>query len=475
VSAVSDQFALLRAIAEAYHDDTPRLVYADWLQEQGGKDNIARAELIRMQIEWNRKPHNAPNQDVLFKKAEALEKKHKAAWLAPFGKAFIRNAGFHRGFVDVITLSADSLDPKHPLPWHLEPTTMVWLKGTEEAVVRALPALAGAYGLAFDVKRPDEDGDPEDYYLDEPFIATPDYPGDRLAAAVVAVPGLASLRELSLSGHRVTDEGARVLAASPLRKLRDLNLWWNWMSADGWKLLVNSPVVDTVEELNLSSHESEERQRAGHAYPGDRGAAVLAAASRLARVRILKLEHCRIARAGLAELATSAHLAAVEELNFSSHEWKAETLKALVGGNPFPKLRKLHLGINKLGNAAMKLFAQSPVCAHLTELHLGFNRIDHAALAAFLAAPDLSWLEDLNLMDNPLGDDGIKLLARCEKLTGLRRLCLCGCRFTATAADALLAAPWLDQLTDLDLSDTKLRKPTQARIQKRLGDVVSFG
>jgi uncharacterized protein (TIGR02996 family) len=466
VNAVSDQFALLRAIADAYDDDTPRLVYADWLQEQGGKTNIARAEFIRMQIEWNRSPYNAPNQDELLKKAEALAKRHKAAWLAPFGKDVIDDADFRRGFVEVVNMDADSLDPEHPLPWHLEPTATVWMFGMEGDIIRALPALAGTYGLAFEPgseEAPDTPGAP------------PKHPGDRLAAAVAAVPGLASLRELSLSGARMTDEGARALAASPLRKLRNLDLWWNWMTAEGWKTLVNSPIADTLEELRLSSEYSEEREGAGHAYPGNKGAAALAASSRLARVRVLALENCRLGKVGLTALATSPHLTALEELAFSNNDWTDQTLQALVGVNPFPKLRQLHLGINQLGEGAMRLLAQSPVCAHLTGLRLGANRIDDAALAAFLAAPDLSRLEYLDLMSNPLGDDGIKLLARCKKFTGLRMLCLAYIQLTDAAVDALLDASWLDQLDELNLGQTELNKPTQRRLKKRLGKVVSFG
>lgn len=39
----------LQAIIEAPDDDTPRLVYADWLEEYGG--DLARAEFIRVQME----------------------------------------------------------------------------------------------------------------------------------------------------------------------------------------------------------------------------------------------------------------------------------------------------------------------------------------------------------------------------------------------------------------------------------------
>ena len=47
---MSDEAALLRAICEHPDEDTPRLVFADWLSEQGGPVNVAWANGIRAQI-----------------------------------------------------------------------------------------------------------------------------------------------------------------------------------------------------------------------------------------------------------------------------------------------------------------------------------------------------------------------------------------------------------------------------------------
>lgn len=46
-----DEAAFVAAICAAPADDTPRLVFADWLDERGGAMNQARAEFIRSQIE----------------------------------------------------------------------------------------------------------------------------------------------------------------------------------------------------------------------------------------------------------------------------------------------------------------------------------------------------------------------------------------------------------------------------------------
>jgi uncharacterized protein (TIGR02996 family) len=56
MSMTSDGDALFRAICEQPWEDTPRLVYADWLEEHG---DALRAEFIRVQIELARETDKA--------------------------------------------------------------------------------------------------------------------------------------------------------------------------------------------------------------------------------------------------------------------------------------------------------------------------------------------------------------------------------------------------------------------------------
>jgi uncharacterized protein (TIGR02996 family) len=54
MSLSPDETALLAAVLAAPDDDAPRLVFADWLEENGEAE---RAELIRCQIELTKPPH----------------------------------------------------------------------------------------------------------------------------------------------------------------------------------------------------------------------------------------------------------------------------------------------------------------------------------------------------------------------------------------------------------------------------------
>src|SRR5690349_13266405 len=91
---MSDEKALLAAIWEDPHDDTPRLVYADWLEENGQAE---RSEFIRVQCERARLDENDVRQKNLEKRETALWKKHSKTWKAGLPKP-LQSAPFHRGF-----------------------------------------------------------------------------------------------------------------------------------------------------------------------------------------------------------------------------------------------------------------------------------------------------------------------------------------------------------------------------------------
>jgi hypothetical protein len=72
------------------------------------------------------------------------------------------------------------------------------------------------------------------------------------------------------------------------------------------------------------------------------------------------------------------------------------------------------------------------------------------------------------------GEDGLKALAQCRKLTGLRRLCLAHIRFTPRMLKLLMTTPWLEQLEQLDMTKTRLNADGRERLKKRLGARVIF-
>jgi uncharacterized protein (TIGR02996 family) len=85
-----------REIVEHPDDDTPRLVYADWLDDQGDAD---RAEFIRLQIHLARQPRNDPRREGWKTRERELLEVHAWEWAADVGWRASEWV-FRRGFVE---------------------------------------------------------------------------------------------------------------------------------------------------------------------------------------------------------------------------------------------------------------------------------------------------------------------------------------------------------------------------------------
>src|SRR5690349_8945353 len=82
---MTDRDAFVAAIADAPADDTPRLVYADWLEENG---EPAQAAFVRGQVELARLPPRAPRRAALAAELKAVAVRHARDWVAPLCAAF---------------------------------------------------------------------------------------------------------------------------------------------------------------------------------------------------------------------------------------------------------------------------------------------------------------------------------------------------------------------------------------------------
>jgi uncharacterized protein (TIGR02996 family) len=126
---VTEQDALLAAIFAAPDDDTPRLAYADWLDEHG---EGVYAAFIRAQIARERLAEGAPDRDQVVRHEREVWKKLSRQWADLFGnwkpqrKHFRR--GFHAGtFTNNASMSADDFAACSPRWWPWLPIRRVFL------------------------------------------------------------------------------------------------------------------------------------------------------------------------------------------------------------------------------------------------------------------------------------------------------------------------------------------------------------
>ncbi|MBN9118380.1 MAG: TIGR02996 domain-containing protein [Planctomycetes bacterium] len=238
----SDERAFLDAIREHPHDDTARLVYADWLAENGRAD---RGEFIRVDVELARTPPTTEGDErrrrVLLERRADLLKRHKSAWLAPF-LPFAKEESFERGFVQALEVPANTFLQNAERWFELTPLTRV--KITASRVWN--PHTAAFAGWT------------------EPLFTS---------------PHLARLESLDLENQSVTGSALEALAAhDDLPKLRELLLQWNGLRSEGAAVLANLPQLRNLEALDLRNNSIT-----------DTGARALAGSPYLTRMTELRL------------------------------------------------------------------------------------------------------------------------------------------------------------------------------------------
>lgn len=142
-----DETALLRAIAAHPDDDTPRMVYADWLLENG---HDARAEFMRLQLEIakiERLPRIVLNQHSHLWKRQQELLDHQLGELLGVDATDLASCriGFHRGFIETIEMPAQNYASIAPTLLNLPvPPTVVKVEnvaGSDWAIFSLPPAV----------------------------------------------------------------------------------------------------------------------------------------------------------------------------------------------------------------------------------------------------------------------------------------------------------------------------------------------
>jgi uncharacterized protein (TIGR02996 family) len=410
---MTDREALYRAILEHPDDDTPRLIYADALEDEGhGK----LAAFVRAQVEVAR---------LAEYDSRAIRHRHHAQelvaeanrWLLeqpglPDGLQWVQEP-FRRGLPAAVEAKdgaaflahADELFNRYPI----ESVEFAAIRVAEVGSLAESPWLTRLTRLGFPAGlsgqvAPRLLNSPNLTRLTELYVG----PGMTVRTAARALVHSQAFRRLtSLSWRDDQRSGGAVLAeliqlADPPR-LKKLDLSGNRITADAVGRLAAAPALAAVEDLDLS----------GNTLGPDGVRALIDAAffpDRLPRLRSLHLLHTRPETDGVRALTATAF---------------------------FPELQSLSLGGNNLGPAAAKLIADSPAVGSLRVLDLRENRLGDRGAAALAASRHLHNLMQLDLAENQIGEAGAAAIAESAALDGVIYLNLYGNPFSPAAADRL--------------------------------------
>lgn len=335
---------LLAAIWARPLEDAPRLMYADWLTENG---HAERADLIRAQCELARIPEDDPKARKWRGAAQRALRGNEGKWKAHLPN-HLKSGDWHRGFFqprDSRHESVSLVQQLTPEEWHLVPTRRWHLY---DAVAR----------------------------FDE----------------LLACPNLDRLERFHLhDGVPTGDWVARAVACAGFRNVCRVSLV---ACPAGWAevgALLTAWADHGIVELNLN-----------RTPLGIDGLARLLAHPALATVREFRARECDLTADGVRALARSSFRMPVPTLDIASNPFGNAGLDVLLAWGEFPRVRKFVLvncGISDAGAAAL---AACKGARELRGLWLGQNAIGEAGARALADSPHLAQLEQLYLNANPI-------------------------------------------------------------------------
>ncbi|MGF1580748.1 MAG: TIGR02996 domain-containing protein [Gemmataceae bacterium] len=365
---------LFRAITERPDDDTPRLIYADWLEENRDAD---RAHRIRDQIALA----NASYDDLARSTRDYWE------WLA---------------FVD----NAYPPQPIDGLP--LQEPVRFW---------RGFPARFTCAGMT-EFRKFDKEmfGVAPSVYLEFPF---PTNPGEKWSQCEY----LGRIRGFYIGDTETSQWPYSVaydlLSARKLHNLQLLSVSRSTNYAMDWsELILELRHLDKLEVLRLQECELD-TQSANH----------LANLTHRSNLRVLSLGGNQLMDCDLAMLATNPGFRNLTELHLGHQHTHGpfnvvglDGLRAILTSEYLRNLRVLDLSDTALSEEAIEILAESPSLESLRYLNLSTNAVSARSIEALASSPHSKNLRRLNLEGNDIGDLAVKALLdspRFEELVEL--------------------------------------------------------
>ncbi len=394
---MSDRDALLAAIRAHPDEDTPRLVFADYLEEN---DEAPRAAFIRAQVEFARTPPWEPFAvRCRWRQPNVISGKPFRAEL-PFdsGPGLVSWAGepFHRGFgwaIDVRTIS-------------------LWSELAEPIFAREPVGKVNFWGGTLDAWRRIAASECVRSFRDLAFTTNPIEPLRALRDQPTAV-GVTDLRFGRASGAGIP-EVIEDLLQSPLgRAVRGLHFHTGYESLN-----------ELMDALNFGGS----FERLSFSVMGMTADLIRRLFAGPAATELTEL-HLRdeqgIGGNGVFAMA-SVLPASLRDLELSSLGTHADGLEALAGCDRLAGLRRLNLSRNPLTPRAAKVLSLSHALAGLRALDLSGCRIEDKCVRHVTRAKFWRNLVELDLRKNPISAVGVKHLLDASVPADLTALVLDG-------------------------------------------------
>ena len=235
-----------REIKEHPDDDTPRLIFADWLEEHGDAAAAARGEFLRSRVLRRHLSADDPSYDLLKRREGELFTAYCWTWLGPLTDQS-REWKFERGLVQVRAKAEQVLTPdvaawaRTEAAFWIDALTLTDVTPRHLAQLAESPLLGHLNMLDLSENRLRRlrtlFETPAVGRLTRLLLSRNRLTGEEIAALTES-PHLCRLTELDLERNRLDDEAAARLASAEWRRdLRLLRLRHNRFSPVGREVL----------------------------------------------------------------------------------------------------------------------------------------------------------------------------------------------------------------------------------------------
>lgn len=403
---------LLAAIYAAPDDDGARVVYGDWLVEQGNP----RGELVQVQARLAMSTTTPAERRKLRTAENKLLKAQMPEIIAPIVAIGERHRKLHKKTVE----------------------QAFWVEVTSQVKVELVRGFIDFVRAPATIL----------FYIDELFEIAPLLTRlEIVAEPPVSLPPAIEWEVFSSSRH--------------IQRLRALRINVNFTGDDGARKLAMCSQLSNLEELEVAGSRAWEGMGMASEHELTvAGARALAASPYLNKLKKLTLEDSHLRSEGAVALLSGSGLAALEELNVANNNCEGGVFSLVARAPNAPNLRRLTLRNADQDIESLKDFASSKSLSRLQFLDIEKCGLGPKGIEAFLDAFRLESLTDLVIASNSLGDAGGTAIGKSPKLRNLSFLDITKNRLGKKAIAAIASSPHLSQLKKLLIND---RESEEAR------------
>lgn len=452
----------VHAIRSAPDDPAPRLVFADWYEEEGDLD---RAQLIRMQVERAALPWWEADALRLELKERVLLASNRTRWVeklpavegaiyGSFASGFVDNIGFET--LGRLVANVDALQRNTPF----SKITLRWPRLDDRPELKAIEGLREVC-MVGTVMQPED----VEWLANCPLLSTVD--------------------TLSIVGSAMNEEALRHLVKSPyLKQLRALRLPDHNFTDEGMAMLMKAE-LPALRELDVSVPTQDELGSGGRVEPtfDDVTAIGMGQWPVLAQLEALSITGHQIGAEGLKALVSSKHLAKMKKLELKSMtDYDMETgdrpsdvFLVMEAANTEMRLDELDIGENELGSNEFQVIGNLPALQELKVLRLDTM---HCDVSGFFAT---SWFKSsvrYVSVENPGGEAVLAevLEAAPEKLHSICMSSQYGWSEVSGIGDILADGTPLPSVLHLDLRGCTIEEDEMKTLgeQKTLPNLISL-